>query len=523
MVHLACAEVRCLDLQLLLRRQPEWQDLPTAVVSRDSPQGVIQTVNRRARQAGVLPGLSYAAGLSFTPELRGGVVSPRELSAGVEQLSRILQRYSPAVEACAGEPGVFWLDIRGLVPLYPSLSQWSAAVHEALRVEGFRMVLAAGHTRFGCYAAAKAGEADLLFDSPAEERQAALQAPLQVLRLAPEVLGRLRLLGVETIAAFLALPSRGLRKRFGPQVEELYEFAAGGPPPPVLFPREEGVLRREQRFSEPAADSRRILTLLEAALEPLLAQAKGWRRLVRILSFQLLLEDGPPVEETIAPAVPTREGRLLRELLVLRLERLRLPAPVTGVALQAVTVPEGDNQRELFAQVSEKQREEASRAFARLRAVYGEQAVQIARLEDEHLPERSFTWESPDRPGLLPPSALGRAAASPPPPERSLASGAAVPAGAAAAGPRLVRRFLQQPQAAGGRRLARRAGPFLVSGRWWLGEQARLYYYGEDGAGELLWMYQGGGAEAPAETPAGTSGGGPPGNGVAGSVIGVVE
>jgi protein ImuB len=485
-VRLACAEVRCLDLQLLLRRRPEWQGLPVAVVSRDSPQGIIHTVNRRAREAGVFPGLSYAAGLSFTPELRGGVVSRRELSAGVEHLSGILRRFSPGVEVCELEPGVFWLDIRGLVPLYSSVPRWGAAVHETLRREGFRMVLAAGFTRFGCYAAAKASNKDLLFDSPAQEKEAALRAPLEVLKLAPEVLERLKLLGVATIEAFLALPPRGLRKRFGPQVEELYDFAAGGPGPLVLSPPGEEVLRQEQQLPEPAADSGSVLTLLGLALEPLLGRAQGQRRLVRSLLFRLQLEDGPPLEELIAPAVPTREGRLLRELLALRLQRLRLPARATGVQLQAASVPEGSSQRELFAQVSEKAREEAVRAFARLRAVYGSEAVQIARLQDEHLPEQSFTWESPERPGLEQPDVTSASASA-----RASACG-----GAAASPRRLVRRFLNVPRAAGRRRLRRRAGPFLLSGRWWAGERPRLYYYGEDAAGELLWMYQDAGSPA---------------------------
>lgn len=483
MVRLACAEVRRLDLQLLLRRQPQWQGLPVAVVSRDSPQGTICAVNRRAAQAGVCPGLSYAAGLSFTPELRGGVVSRGELAAGVQQLEGILQRYSPGVEACAGEPGVFWLDIRGLEPLYPSVSRWSQQVREALRSAGFHAVLAAGFTRFGCYAAAKAGREDRLFGSAAEERASALDSPLEVLTLAPEVLERLRLLGVRTVGAFLALPPRGLRKRFGLEAERMHAFAAGDLGLPVLPATGEELLLLGQRLPDPAADSLTVRTALERTLEPLLEQARHRRLLVRSLGLRLLLDGGEPIQEEVAPAAPTRDSRLLRELVALRLERLQLPAPVAGVELRGLTVPEGSHQRELFGQVSERAQEEAVRAFARLQAVYGADAVRIARLEDEHLPERSFTWESPPPCRELAP--VGR---TPPRPTSRLATPRPTPPRQPPPQPRLVRRFLERPQAPGRRRLRRRAGPFLLSGRWWAGEGPRRYSYAEDGSGELLWV-----------------------------------
>src|SRR5574337_939545 len=63
--RLACVSLPALPLQLLLRRHPEWAVRPVAVVADDTPQGLIRWVNDLAREAGVRPGLRYAAGCSL--------------------------------------------------------------------------------------------------------------------------------------------------------------------------------------------------------------------------------------------------------------------------------------------------------------------------------------------------------------------------------------------------------------------------------------------------------------------------
>ncbi|MCK5008730.1 MAG: hypothetical protein KAR73_15155, partial [Spirochaetales bacterium] len=74
MAPLACVNVADLPLQLLLKKHPQWRDLPAAVVSKDSPYGRILTVNVQAKEYGILPGLRYAAGLIFTLELRADTI-----------------------------------------------------------------------------------------------------------------------------------------------------------------------------------------------------------------------------------------------------------------------------------------------------------------------------------------------------------------------------------------------------------------------------------------------------------------
>ena len=161
MDRMACVDVPALPLQLLMRRQPEWAEQPAAVVDRDRPQGVVEWVNEPALRAGVLPGMSYAAGLSLAGGLRAAEVPPGDVAAGVDAIAGLLRRFTPGVEPSRARPGVFWLDASGLQPLFASLVDWARGVRVQLRAAGFRAWVVVGFTRFGTYALARAGgEAD---------------------------------------------------------------------------------------------------------------------------------------------------------------------------------------------------------------------------------------------------------------------------------------------------------------------------------------------------------------------------
>src|SRR5216684_3152621 len=112
--RLACVDLPAFPLQLLLKRHPEWAAHPAAVVAEDKPQGLILWVNESARQLGVLPGLRYTAALSLTSGLRAVEVSSAEIGKAVTELTHRLMGFSPEVEPAAQEPGVFWLNGKGL-------------------------------------------------------------------------------------------------------------------------------------------------------------------------------------------------------------------------------------------------------------------------------------------------------------------------------------------------------------------------------------------------------------------------
>src|SRR5262245_14925250 len=167
--------------------------------------------------------MRYASGLSLAKELRAGVVTAKEIDDEVAKLSELIRRFTPSVEPGKGEPGVFWLDAKGLERLFGALTEWASQLHAELVRAGFVASLAVGFDRFCGYAGAKSrkGFSSRVFESPAEERATAREVKLDRLALPNAARDTLLKLGVATVGRFVDLPLDGVGVRFGPEVRRL--------------------------------------------------------------------------------------------------------------------------------------------------------------------------------------------------------------------------------------------------------------------------------------------------------------
>ena len=491
MVRLACIDVADLPLQLLLRKHPSWRDLPAAVVSKDSPYGTILSVNIRAGEYGIREGQRYASGLSLNHELRADTVSGCMIREGLECLLKELRNFSPQVEASESEPGVFWLDAAGMSRLFPDLRTWCSAIRDGLKRRGFAATVAVGFTRFGSYAAAKTIRDQVIFCDRAAERKHALAAGAHLLQLPAGVRERLEMLGIHTIASFLKLPAGGVGKRFGAEVLRLHRFASGDLDLPLQPAGEQAEPQIVQNLpcAEPSAG--RLLGYLRGSIKAVAEDVCNQHRLIRRLNVCFLLEGEEFRLEPIIPASPCADPQLLTDLTALRLENMRLPDAVLAIRLSASTVTAEAIQTELFNAPSSESRRQADKVFSRLRAVFGNSCIQRACLQDEHSPERSYSWEDMSK---LPRTAEAVAGAL-----QGAVAGATAGAlqGAVAGateplpyGGQLVRRILHRPVLSRPLRMRRWWGPYPLSGRWWRGEQTKHYYFAETGEGEILWLYR---------------------------------
>lgn len=481
MDRVACVDLPELPLQVLLRRHPDWDGFPVAVVDRDKPQGVILWVNESARVFRILPGMRYATGLSLSRELRAGVVSDLEIAQEVNLLTQELSHFSPRIEPSPTEPGVFWLDASGLVPLYPSLHLWASAIQHGLRLREFESVVAAGFTRFGTYAAAKSRTENIVFDDPKIEQAHVRAVSVDRLGFSPKLRDALTKLGILTLGGFIDLPPSGVRRRFGAEGGQLHELARGGgwkqlTPRPVLPPA-----GKTKLFDSPETDLDRLVAeitlLLRAVLEELAARHEALAK----LEISLLLDNGRAAHESLAPAEPTLDANQLVLLIRLRLEALTLPAGVMDMTLQGEGVAASLRQLELFHKAQDRDLSAVHRAFAKIRAELGNDAVVRARLHEGHFPEARFGWEPVGvlprpKPQVVAVQPLVRRIYSPPVP--------------------LPQRARREPDGWIIGRLAdgpvdEIVGPHIVSGEWWSGEEeSREYHYVRTRNGRWLWIYK---------------------------------
>lgn len=484
MARLACVDLPAFPLQLLARAHPEWAGRPAVVVAEDAPQAPCVWVNAQARRAGILPGTRYAAALAIDPGLRAGVVRDAQVAAGVAEVVRRLRRFTPEIEPCDDEPGVFWANAGGLDRLHPSLERWAGLVRRGLARAGFETAVAVGFTRFGTYALARAvagGAGVQVWRSAAAEWAAARRVPLGRLAIEPEARDTLGKLGVRTVGGLVHLPAEGLRRRFGPGVRRLHRLASqqaaseGEAPLQPLPPPDP--LRARLEFDWPEAGLLRCLREWRRLLEPLLARAAARGGAAAAVTVDCVFDHAPRRSVRVRPAEPTLDVVQLLHLLELRFER----DPFTDGMVESVLTVEPDRataeQLRLFAERAGRDRQAAARALALVRAELGDDAVVHAELRDGHLPEATFGWEpctqvaAPDLPEI-------------PPDSRPL-----------------VRRIFERPRPlpppsptgtwrlAGGEPVVRKLGPYVVEGGWWATPIHREYHYAETRQGEIWWVY----------------------------------
>ncbi len=480
MDRLACVDLPAFALQLLKRQHPEWQGQPAAVVSKETPQGEVLVTCEKARQLGVLPGLRYAAALGLAPDLRARALDPLVLTREVDALTDQLRRISPDVEPMGNTPGVFWLNAGGFHRLNRSLAEWAKRARRLLKKNGYRATVAVGFSRFGTYALARAKQGIVLLDSPAQERALARRVPLDRLELRPTLRIRLTKLGQRTTGDLLDLPANGLLERFGPELYQLHRLAAGEVWHP-LQPQPDEPELAEQLILDAPTDSATALTFLaKRLLDPLLKKVLAHHQLLTRLELHLSLDHAGTHTEEIRPAAPTFDTDQLLDLIRLRLESITIEHPVAELKLVATGVPQTTEQLQLFAQHPRRDLQAAERAFARLRAEFGPQAVVTVKLKEGHLPEARFTFEPLEKFNLP--------TVEPTAPKRQL-----------------IRRLLTKPiplqprpvcgprgchlDGLGTEPITELKGPYLISGGWWMRPVEREYYFATTAQQNTLWIY----------------------------------
>jgi protein ImuB len=471
----ACAELPSLPMQLLLRAHSDWRSHPAVVVAQDLPQSPVLWVNDVARQAGIVPGLRYASALTLAPGLRAGMVPEPEVARAVAAITEALRRFSPHVEPARDEPGVFWMDASGLERLHASLSDWARSIREGLSHIGFDAVVVVGFTRFGTYAVARMTRGTRVLADPDEEGNVARSVLLRRLHLPPDTLDALERLGVRTVQNLLRLPSGGVLERFGPIVQHLHRLASGDLWTPLLPQPAVEPVRRHLVLDTPEADAQRLLFVVKQILHPLLARLASRGQALAVLDLRLRLGSSGWSSEAIRPAAPTLDAVRLADLVRLRFETMRIEAGVTEVIVETAGVPAAPEQLAALsvpAAGPARDLESGTRALDRLRARYGDGVAACAVLREGHLPEARFGWE----PAITLRVARPRAATTRP----------------------LMRRIFERPVLLGdhltppdeqGPRPASGAGPYVVSGGWWVRDTHRAYYFMEGPHREVWWVF----------------------------------
>lgn len=452
-------------------RSAEASSAPTVVLDG---RGRVVLRNPAAIDAGIARGSTLATAHSIVPELVHYRRSPELEGQRLALLGEILYGFSARVSlappACADEPASgIMLEIGGSLRLFGDAAELVRQVEATCRELGHAVRLRLASTPLAALTLARAGADDL--------NQVHLShAAVEPGRLPPEVIERFANMGVHTLGQLLALPARGLARRFDTSLVDFLDRLAGKRPDPrpVIRPAEH--FRTAVHLLDPL-NSKEAVTF---PMQHLLTSLQHW-----LVTRQLGTEQlrwcftGSSGERVWMPvrfthAQQSREAFL--DITRLQLAETALPEDVISLVLEARRlVPWGAASRSggLFGHLPGLQAaddvDDLGELVDQLRARLGRNACYSLEISDQHTPEQA--WQR------MPPlqRARGEAGASATPRRRPLW-------------------LFDPPRAVHRGQLELLRGPERIHTGWWLtgsdtAGEARDYYVARHVNGARCWVF----------------------------------
>ena len=294
----------------------------------------------------------------------------------------------------SGSPHSLLLDITGIAHLFGGELPLIHRLQQELIARRFKMRIAIGDSVGMAWAAAHywarltkpsiipSGQFELLWDLPVEG-----------LRLDKASLQKLHRLGIRTIRQILGLNRSSLPSRFGGEINlRLDQFM--GERSELIMPCHPVPQFRVEHFLEDGTKQPEIIEQLwSMLLKQLVGLLQEKQMGTRHIECAFITDQKIQHEITIRLCEAVADARHIGDLLRLKLERLRLDAPLIGVRMEALETSLLEQpQQELFAGRSENLAHQLSSLLNRLSSCLGQQAVVRPRLLPEAVPKRAFEY-----------------------------------------------------------------------------------------------------------------------------------
>ena len=282
--------------------------------------------------------------------------------------------------------GLAFLDMHGIAG---STRTQIAKAHAVLARFECVTRIGAGANKIAAYAASYLGDGTIC--EPETERALLAPLPLTLLEIEPEIVDRLRLLGIEQLRDLARLPHGPFVRRFGPRAASWHELARGIDRRPFIA-RAQAVAIEASIFGEGrASDEAQVFFALRMLLARICADLERCGKRAGRLKLSVELEDAADCDFEVPLAAPTAHQRTLFEMLRAKLEGASFNAAIVGLRLQALELEEGGEAQTLFS-AEELDPQRVAVTIARLEAALGVGVVH-AKTREAHVLEERFQYE----------------------------------------------------------------------------------------------------------------------------------
>ena len=245
---IGCLLVTHLPVKTELARRPELAGRPVMVAGGAARRRVVIDMSPEAQAAGVRAGQPLAEALSRCADAVALSVDETYLSEVNDAMLASLLEVADRVEPAGW--GEFYLDLRGLAPMYGGETVLASAILSAIDAAWQpRLGLATG--KFPAYCAAASTKPGDWFKAPADAAHWLAPWPASWLPLAPDAVIRLRGFGIRTLGDAAAISPDALTDFLGVAGERVWQLSQGVDGSPVLPAALSEVLRERLEFPFP--------------------------------------------------------------------------------------------------------------------------------------------------------------------------------------------------------------------------------------------------------------------------------
>ena len=368
-------------------RDPSLRGRPVAV-GGVGPRGVIASASYEAREFGVRSAQPTRAALGLCPMLE--VVPPShgrygEVSA---QVFEIFRSITPIVEGLSVDEA--FLDVSGLRHHFDSPSSVAAEIRREVRDRlSLPSSVGIAATKFVAKLASAAAKPDGVLLGAKEDALDFIHAlPIEELwGVGPATLASMQRLGVERVGDLAELPESVVLREFGPATgRHLLDLAAGVDPRPVEPDDRAKSISVEETYSTDLEGRGVVETGLLAHAQRLSGRLRRSGVKARTITLKVRFEDFVTITRSTTVPSGIDTPRLLHRValqLLDQVDELR-PVRLLGLGGSSLMPTESPVQTSID---EEEDWERVADAVTRVRARYGEHAVEPASLMEERNPD----------------------------------------------------------------------------------------------------------------------------------------
>jgi protein ImuB len=314
--------------------------------------------------------------------------------AAMERLSAWAYQWSSQVSHRLSDPPLLWLELGASHRLFGGYAALMSQLEAGLTQLGLSHICALAPSPHGAALLTQVERQRCVY-TRAQLRMRLEPLPLSLLELSAETIDALQSVGLRSIGQLLALPAAAIARRFGPETSLYLRRLLGQQSDPRCAWQLPPTYQARCEFGCELRDTTALLFPLQRLLLEFQGYLRG--RDCAVLRFTLKLEHYRHASSnlTIGLSAPTREAAQFLQLARERLNNLVLPAPVSGVGVEALEFTAPSIVQADFFGSSAQQLQQLQLLLDRLRARLGADQVQGLRPQADYRPERAWDFAPP--------------------------------------------------------------------------------------------------------------------------------